>query len=98
MNLTTAIKRTFFDYYIIQELPKKTIQELMELTEKQYFTLVPIAKKMDKQKINTFLMETIVKRKLLANPDDNDVLKAAMDIWKSKHKVPSNVSILDIEA
>jgi len=53
---------------------------------------------MDKQKINTFLMETIVKRKLLANPDDNDVLKAAMDIWKSKHKVPSNVSILDIEA
>ncbi len=97
MKLTAAIKATFYDLYIVQQIPKDDIQTSMELTERQYLTLVQIAKEMDKTEIDTKFMEKLIKQRLLVNPRDSEALRVASMIWERKHKVPDGHSVLDVE-
>lgn len=82
-----AIKRQFFDLYILQELPKIDIKTTLNLTEKAYTTLVKLAKSWDEQTLTTDFLERITARRLLVDPRDNEAIKTATEIWKSKSKI-----------
>lgn len=87
MFVTTQLKIDFFSLYIIEELDKDSIQAKLHLTDNQYFKLTKVAKNMDKTEITTELLEKIITRRLIANPCSENI-KAAMEIWKYKHKIP----------
>ena len=89
MDITVAVKAQFFDLYIIQELPKKDILAIMKLTDRQYVSLVKLAKIMDAETINTDRLERIISRKLHVTQDEV-TLDQALTIWKAKSKVPAD--------
>lgn len=99
-NMDTHTEQAFFKHYIIEKMTKTDIQTLMDITERQYFTLVQIAKSMDKTDItlDDYLLE--LNRQYIICDDNKtkiDLLKLIGNIVERKHKIPSTVSILDVE-
>jgi hypothetical protein len=92
MIITSAIKRSFFDMYIVQELSASDIKDALGLCDATYAKLVRMAKEWAKATITTEFLEQIVVQKLLVNPNDRDALASARDIWKYKYKVPPSES------
>jgi hypothetical protein len=73
--------------YKIQELDKKDIMERMKITPSMYTNLVKEVKIREITEITTDVLERLLLPKLNSNPD-KDTIKAAIDIWKWKYKVP----------
>lgn len=89
--MDTRTKSTFFRLYIIDQLTKEDIKINMHLTERQYATLVQIAKSMDKTDItlDDYLLE--LNRQYIICEDNKtkiDLLKLIGNIVEKKHKIP----------
>lgn len=97
MSILSRLYPQFYELYRIQELEKNEIKKEMNITESMYTNLVKEIKKREITEINTEILEQICCKQLNANPNDPDTLKMALEIWKYKHKIPTEKSILDVD-
>jgi hypothetical protein len=79
----------FYNNFMILKKEKEDIQREMNLSDNQYLNLVKHAKRMEKPTITTDFLESLIVQKLHQNPNDKDVWKQALEIWKFKHKIPN---------
>jgi len=92
MALKIVSNDTFFDLYIVQKVSKKDIIETYPMNEKTWIKYKKIAHSMQLNDITTESLEREVLKLYNASHDQKykkDLFKIITDIWKIKHKVPT---------